>query len=49
MGVDAELISAAREAGAYVLVQVASLGDARRAVASGAQALIVHGITPFRV
>jgi NAD(P)H-dependent flavin oxidoreductase YrpB (nitropropane dioxygenase family) len=43
-GVDAGLISVARDAGAYVLVQVASLGDACHALASGADALIVQGI-----
>jgi nitronate monooxygenase len=42
-GVDAGLISVAQDAGAHVLVQVASLGDACRALAAGADALIVQG------
>ena len=43
-GVDAELIALARAAGAYVLVQVADLHEARDAVRSGAHALIVQGV-----
>jgi nitronate monooxygenase len=43
-GLDAALISAARSAGAYVLAQVATLVDARSAVAAGADALILQGV-----
>ena len=43
-GVNADLISAARDAGAYVLVQVGALVDARKAVVAEADALIVQGI-----
>lgn len=43
-GLDAELVSKARDAGAYVLVQVATLADAHGAVGAGADALIVQGV-----
>jgi len=43
-GVDAELIRAARNAGAYVLVQVGTLAEAREAAAAKADALIVQGV-----
>jgi nitronate monooxygenase len=43
-GLDAELIRAARNAGAYVLVQVGTLAEAREAAAAKADALIVQGV-----
>ena len=43
-GVDAGLISTARDAGAYVLVQVAGAEEARSAVDAGADALTIQGI-----
>ena len=39
-GVDAALISTARDAGAYVLVQVAEVDEARSAVAAGGAAAV---------
>jgi nitronate monooxygenase len=43
-GVDRELISLARAAGAFVLVQVGQVGEALAAVDAGADALIVQGV-----
>lgn len=43
-GIDAELIKLARDAGAFVLVQVGELAAARDAVRAGADALIVQGV-----
>ena len=43
-GVDAGLISTARDAGAYVLVQVAGADEARSAVDAGTDALTIQGI-----
>ena len=43
-GIDPELVGLARSGGAYVLVQVGSPAEARVAVESGADALIVQGV-----
>jgi NAD(P)H-dependent flavin oxidoreductase YrpB (nitropropane dioxygenase family) len=43
-GVDAELIGLARDAGAFVLVQVGTVDEATAAARAGADALIVQGV-----
>jgi nitronate monooxygenase len=43
-GVDPGLVSKAREAGAFVLVQVGGLADAEQAAAAGADGLISQGV-----
>jgi predicted TIM-barrel enzyme len=48
-GIDRDLISRAREAGALVLVQVGAVGDAVKAADAGADVVIAQGIATLHV